>query len=62
MLRTDVTMPEPADVQLVDVTKRFGGVVAVESLNLTYPSRNVRVFIRTQWLWQDDHPTLDRGT
>src|SRR5215471_16805470 len=31
-------MPEPADVQLVDVTKRFGGVVAVESLHLTIPA------------------------
>ncbi len=31
-------MPEPADVQLVDVTKRFGDVVAVEKLNLTIPA------------------------
>ena len=31
-------MPEPADVQLVDVTKRFGGVVAVEGLHLTIPA------------------------
>jgi len=31
-------MPEPADVQLVDVTKRFGDVVAVESLKLTIPA------------------------
>jgi len=28
----------PADVELVDVTKRFGSVVAVDCLNLTIPA------------------------
>ncbi len=31
-------MPAPADVELVDVTKRFGSVVAVDCLNLTIPA------------------------
>ena len=31
-------MPAPADVELVDVTKRFGSVVAVEHLTLTIPA------------------------
>src|SRR6266478_5345479 len=35
---TDMPMPAPADVELVDVTKRFGSVVAVEHLTLTIPA------------------------
>jgi len=33
-----MTMPAPAEVELVDVTKRFGSVVAVDCLNLTIPA------------------------
>src|SRR2546423_689421 len=35
---TDMSMPAPVDVELVDVTKRWGSVVAVEHLTLTIPA------------------------
>ena len=34
----DTPMPEPADVELVNVSKRFGNVVAVERITLTIPA------------------------
>jgi ABC-type Fe3+/spermidine/putrescine transport system ATPase subunit len=47
-------MPEPADVELSDVTKRFGGVVAVEFLNLTIPARTYACLLGSSGYSQEE--------
>ena len=48
------------DVELLDVTKRFGEVVAVDAMTLRDPARIVHQPARSVGLRQDDHAPDDR--
>ena len=53
-------MAEPGEIELVNVTKRFGDTVAVEDINLTIPHGSYCCLLGPVGLRQDHDPAHDR--
>lgn len=47
-------------IELVNLTKSYGEVEAVRGISIVIPEGEF-FFARAIWLWQDLHPSNDRG-